>query len=152
MSRGSASQVMPPAVASTILPSDRMLCTQLWCPGCPRIPRFVTTQNSCSFTKNIFNVDDVTEEHEVVSVYPHTRSCFSRWRWMHGGAQPCTKPIAIMTWQFTPASRQPHMLLSKRPTLLLSVQASCGSSTNFFHEQRCKFVPSARLTTSKPQV
>ena len=47
--RGSASQVMPSAVHSTIL---RMLCTKSWYPGGPRIPRFVTNQNSCSFTKN----------------------------------------------------------------------------------------------------
>ena len=40
--RGSASQVMLSAVHSTILPSTRMLCTQSWYPGGPRIPRFVT--------------------------------------------------------------------------------------------------------------
>ena len=44
--------LMSSAVHSTILPSARMLCTQSWCPGGPRIPRFETTQNSCSFTKN----------------------------------------------------------------------------------------------------
>ena len=42
--RGSAFQVVPSAVFSTILPSTRMLCTQSWFPGDPRIPRFVTTQ------------------------------------------------------------------------------------------------------------
>ena len=50
-----------------------------------------------------------------------------------------------MTWQIansqiTPASRQPYMLLSKRPTLLLSVSASSGSSTNRFlraRQQKC---------------
>ena len=69
--RGSASQVTPSAVHSTSLPSNRMLRTQSWCPDGPRIPRFVTTQNSCSFTKKS-DIDDVTERNEVVSMYPHT--------------------------------------------------------------------------------
>ena len=38
----------------------------------------------------------------------------------------------IANTQFTPASRQPYILLSSRPTLLVSVQASAGSSTNTF--------------------
>ena len=45
-------KVMPSAVHSTILPSSRMFYTQSWYPGGPRIPRFVTTRNSRSFTKN----------------------------------------------------------------------------------------------------
>ena len=99
-----------------------------------------------------------TEGYEVVSVCPQHGAAFSKWRWMHGDAQPCTKPIPIMTWHianspFTPASRQPYMLLSKRPTLLLPVQASAGS----FHKHlplgsTCQGVPGARLSTSRPQV
>ena len=56
---------MPSTVHSTILPSTRMLCTEPGYPGGPRIPRLVTS-----------DVDDVTERHEVVSVYPHTELLF----------------------------------------------------------------------------
>ena len=62
--RGSASQVVPSPVHSTILPSTRTLCTQSWYPEGPRIPRFVTTQTSCSFAKK----NDIGD----VFVYPHT--------------------------------------------------------------------------------
>ena len=66
--RGSASQVMPSAVHSMSLPGTRMLCTQSWYPGSPRIPRFATSQ----FQEEPSDIDDVAEKNKVVSMYPHT--------------------------------------------------------------------------------
>ena len=59
-----------------------------------------------------------------------------------------------MTWQiansqFTPASRQPYILLSKRPTLFLSVPASSGSSTNTFLRAGLQKCARRRQSTSK---
>ena len=64
--------------------------------------------------------------------------------------------IAIITSQIansqlTPASRQPYVLLRKRPPLPLPAPASAGSSTNTLSQQRCRSVPSARLSASRQQ-
>ena len=90
--QGSVSQVMPSAIHSTILPSTRMLCTQLWYPEGPRIPRFV------QFLEEPSDIDDVAERNKVVSMYPYTElllqmSVDARRR------SARTNPIAIITSQ-----------------------------------------------------
>ena len=68
-----ASQVMSSSVRSTILPSTRMLCKESWNPEEPKDASIRDNPNLLQFRKKkTLDIDDVTEAHEVVSVYPHT--------------------------------------------------------------------------------
>ena len=69
--RRSASEVMP-SVHSKILLSTRMLCRQSWYPEGLKGSSIRKNPELLTFHKKTFDTGDVTEEHEVVSMYPHT--------------------------------------------------------------------------------
>ena len=58
---------MPSAVHSTILASTRILCTQIV------VSRGTKNSSIPTFKKKTLDIDDITENNKVVSVYPHTK-------------------------------------------------------------------------------